>query len=57
MAGSTLINPTFLDGKSKLLMWQLEEQAVGRCWRMGQERPVVIKRYGKVPTISFPCAF
>ncbi|CAK9225479.1 unnamed protein product [Sphagnum troendelagicum] len=22
----------------------LEEQAVGRCWRMGQERPVVIKR-------------
>jgi hypothetical protein len=56
MAASTLINPTFLDGKSKLLMWQLEEQAVGRCWRMGQERPVVIKRYGKVSTISFPCA-
>lgn len=25
--------------------WQLEEQAVGRCWRMGQERPVVIKRF------------
>ncbi|KAG0572879.1 hypothetical protein KC19_VG131700 [Ceratodon purpureus] len=22
----------------------LEEQAVGRCWRMGQERPVIIKR-------------
>uniref|UniRef100_A0A7I4DZM6 SNF2 family DNA-dependent ATPase n=1 Tax=Physcomitrium patens TaxID=3218 RepID=A0A7I4DZM6_PHYPA len=25
-------------------VYMLEEQAVGRCWRMGQERPVVIKR-------------
>ena len=36
----------------------LEEQAVGRAWRMGQQREVTVKKfYVKVSVCRLPCAF